>query len=210
MAKKKITKKQSSRKTNAKLKIDSQNSKKHNKKAKGLSAFFSNDIWPIERDLLIRPDRFRYVRKMVKDDGCVFCKAADGHIGAETLKVYETQSSMIVLNKYPYNSGHILVLPKRHCGSLLKLTDDEYLDLQLTQRKAVAAVSEVYQPTGLNMGMNHGAVAGAGIPDHLHYHVIPRWAGDVNFFPLIAETKVVIETLEQSFERLLSYFSKLK
>jgi ATP adenylyltransferase len=117
---------------------------------------------------------------------------------------------MVLINKYPYNSGHILVLPKRHCGNLLSLTENEFTDLHRTLKIAMAGVQQVYSPAGFNLGMNHGAVAGAGIPDHLHYHIVPRWAGDVNFFPLIAETKVVIESLEQTFDRLLSYFKGLK
>lgn len=166
------------------------------------------EVWPLERDVLVRPDRMKYVRKLVKPEGCVFCRASEGEVSFETLCVYKSEHSMVVLNKFPYNSGHVLVLPQRHCGDMLKLKDEEYMDLQWTVRKVMAAIIEAYEPGGINLGVNHGAVAGAGIPEHLHYHLIPRWAGDVNFFPLIAETKVLVESLEQTYEKLWSILRK--
>lgn len=169
----------------------------------------NSEVWPLERDVLFRPDRYKYVRKIIKPEGCVFCKASKEAPAFETLCVYKTKHSMILLNKYPYNSGHILILPLRHCGDLLLLSDEEFMDLQNCIRKAMKALNDVYQPGGINVGLNHGATAGAGIPEHLHYHMIPRWAGDLNFFPLIAETKVLVESLEQTYERLLEYFKKI-
>lgn len=177
------------------------------KKAAGLLQI-DQEIWPLERDVLFRPDRMKYVRKLIKPEGCVFCRAAKKEVSFETLCVYKTEHSMVVLNKFPYNSGHILVLPRRHCGNLLKLSDAEFTDLQNTVRKAMAALYKVYEPEGVNLGLNHGAVAGAGIPEHLHYHLIPRWSGDLNFFPLIAETKVLVETLEQTYEKLWGNLTK--
>lgn len=167
------------------------------------------EIWPLERDVLSRPDRMKYVRKLIPSEGCVFCNAAKGGISFETLCVYRSKHSMVVLNKFPYNSGHVLVLPQRHCGDVLQLTDEEYTDVQNTIRLSMKAIMEVYEPGGINMGLNHGAVAGAGIPEHLHYHIIPRWAGDLNFFPLIAETKVLVESLEQTYEKILGYFKDI-
>ncbi|MNJ98438.1 AP-4-A phosphorylase [compost metagenome] len=194
MAKKKTTKKAQPKKKSpsvrASLKIDEQ-------------------VWPLERDVLFRPDRMKYVRKLIKPAGCVFCTAATEDVNFETLCVYKTKHSMIMLNKFPYNSGHLLVLPRRHCGDLLKLSDVEFEDLNNSIRKAMAALNEIYQPGGINIGLNHGATAGAGIPEHLHYHMVPRWSGDLNFFPLIAETKVLVETLEQTYGRLLEYFKKI-
>ncbi|NUN06940.1 MAG: HIT domain-containing protein [Bdellovibrio sp.] len=166
------------------------------------------DVWPLERDVLFRPDRMKYVRKLIKQEGCVFCSAAKEAPTFETLCVFKTKHSMVVINKFPYNSGHLLVLPQRHCGDLLKLSDDEFADLQNTIRMTMKCLMDVYDPGGINVGLNHGAVAGAGIPDHLHYHVIPRWSGDLNFFPLIAETKVLVESLEQTYEKLWSNLKK--
>lgn len=210
-------------KTKAKLKTKSLVSKKKkpakavaNKKAAKKSSVKSSDflklgdqVWPLERNVLFRPERFKYVRKILEPTNCVFCAAAESEKKLETLCVYKTEFSIVVLNKYPYNSGHLLVLPIKHQGDLSDLSDKAYLDLMLTLRQATKAVTDIYQPAGFNLGMNHGKVSGAGIPDHLHFHIVPRWAGDLNFFPLIAETKVVIENLEQSFEKYLNYFSKL-
>jgi ATP adenylyltransferase len=164
------------------------------------------EIWPLERDVLFRPDRFKYVRKLIHPEGCVFCTAGKAKPGFDTLCVFKSQHSMILLNKFPYNSGHLLVIPQTHEGDLLKLSEVEFKDLHVTLRLAVEALQQVYQPGGMNVGLNLGAVAGAGIPAHLHYHVIPRWAGDLNFFPLVAETKTVIESLEMTFDRLIAYF----
>lgn len=168
------------------------------------------DIWPMERDVLFRPDRFKYVRKLIKPEGCVFCNAARNEISFETLCIYKSKHSMVVLNKFPYNSGHLLVIPLKHEGNLMALKNEVFHDLQDTLRLAMEALEAIYQPGGMNVGLNHGAVAGAGIPEHLHYHVIPRWSGDLNFFPLIAETKVVVESLEQTYDRLLGYFGKAR
>ncbi len=167
------------------------------------------EVWPLERDVLFRPDRLKYVRKLIHAEGCVFCTASKA-VSFETLCVYRTKHSMIVLNKYPYNSGHVLVLPIKHKGQIFALTEDEFADLHLTLRLAMKAITDTYQPGGINVGLNHGLTAGAGIPEHLHYHLIPRWAGDLNFFPLIAETKVVIENLEQTYERLQNFFESHK
>ena len=168
------------------------------------------DIWPLERDVLFRPDRMKYVRRLLPVTGCVFCRAQNEEPSFETLCVYKSEHSMVLLNKFPYNSGHVLVLPQKHCGDILQLSDSEYQDLMLLVRETMRALTEVYQPGGINQGLNHGAVAGAGIPEHLHFHVIPRWSGDLNFFPLIAETKVMVESLEQTYEKLSHYFKSQK
>jgi ATP adenylyltransferase len=166
-------------------------------------------IWPQERDLFLRPDRWKYVRKLVPSDGCVFCAARDRALSPQSLCLYQNRWAMVVLNKFPYNTGHLMVLPKRHTGQLLELSEEEYLATQSLLRKSLEFQQKEYGPAGFNIGLNHGAVAGAGIPDHLHWHVIPRWAGDTNFLPLIAETKIVPETLEQTYSRLKPYFDGL-
>lgn len=163
--------------------------------------------WPQPRQVMFRPERLNYVRKIVKPEGCVFCAAREAGVGAESLVIAIQGDAMLVMNKYPYNAGHLLILPKRHVGDFNELTPKEAADIFALQQKAVHALKDLYNPGGFNMGLNLGSVAGAGIPDHLHWHVIPRWPGDSNFFPLIAETKVVIETLERTFERLVPYFS---
>ncbi len=176
------------------------------------------DHWPIERDLLYRPDRFRYVRKLVRPTGCVFCSAAldpqksneqsEADREQARLVLHRESHSLVILNKFPYNPGHLLVVPFRHEGDLLALSEEEYGELHALVRVSVHALKQAYGCEGINLGMNLGAAGGAGIPDHLHYHLIPRWVGDSNFFPIIAETKVLAETLEQSHARLLPYFKK--
>lgn len=160
----------------------------------------------------MRPERLKYVRKIARPEGCVFCdaaKATKAQDQKDKLVIYRSEKAMIVLNKYPYNTGHVLVMPVRHCGDLEKLKKDEAEEVHALLPKAVEILKKTYNCAGLNLGLNLGAVAGAGIPDHLHYHVIPRWGGDTNFFPLIAETKMVVETLEETYGRLFKDFQKL-
>lgn len=180
------------------------------KRIKKTKSSLTEDIWPQGREVLHRPDRYKYVRKLVEPQECVFCLSASRRLGFSNLKLAESDHSMVVLNKYPYNTGHILVLPLRHVGDLTELSEKEYHDQQTLLGRAVRVIKEIYNPSGMNLGMNHGAVAGAGIPDHLHWHIVPRWSGDTNFFPVIAESKVLPETLEQSYERLLKGFKKIK
>lgn len=168
----------------------------------------AKNIWPLERDVLFRPDRLRYVRKLIRPEGCVFCLSHEREMDVESLCVYRSKHSMVIVNKYPYNSGHLLVLPRRHSGDLLELSQDEYRDLTEVLRLSMNALQDVYSPGGMNVGLNHGAVSGAGIPGHLHFHIVPRWAGDLNFFPLIAETKVVIEEVADTWTRLRDWFSQ--
>ena len=166
--------------------------------------------WPHVREVLYRPERKSYMVGKANEQGCVFCKSLNSGIGFESLMLAQTPASFVVLNKYPYNSGHLLILPKEHVGDMGALDQDSYYDLMDLLRKSVAAVQNVYQkpPHAVNVGLNIGKASGAGLPGHLHYHVIPRWIGDSNFFPLIAGSKVLPETLEQSYERLLGYFNE--
>jgi ATP adenylyltransferase len=167
-------------------------------------------IWPQERDFFERPDRYRYVRKLVSNDACVFCEAAKADLNAESLVLYRDRNIMVVMNKYPYNTGHLLLMPTQHIGNIWDLTDEVTAQLALWLKRSAQILSETLKCQGFNAGLNHGAVAGAGIPAHLHWHLVPRWSGDTNFFPLIAETKVLPETLEQTYNRLRPLFDKGK
>lgn len=169
-----------------------------------------SDIWPNEREVIESPHRMQYVRKIIKPEGCVFCTAAKSKPSAESLVVFSNKNWMVVLNKYPYNNGHLLITPKKHIAEFEKLADSSLMEMQLLTKHSLKILKKVYQPQGFNTGMNLGDVAGAGIPNHLHYHIVPRWGGDTNFFPLIAQTKLVIETGEQSFEKLRPHFAKLE
>ncbi len=185
-------------------------SKKKSQRVSIGSSKLKKTRWPhSDRGVLFKPERLKYVRKMIEVKGCVFCAARDAGPSPENLLLYRGKHAMVIMNKYPYNTGHLLVLPTRHCGDILALKAKEYAELSDLLRKSVAILTKVYNPSGLNVGLNLGAASGAGIPEHLHYHVIPRWNGDTNFFPLVANTKVVVETLEQTFERLIPYFRRL-
>lgn len=183
---------------------------KNKRTAQGMAGIdkLSLNIWPTEREIMARPDRYKYVRKLISPDTCVFCEAKLKGPSIESLVVYQSELAMVVLNKFPYNTGHLLVLPTRHCGNLTDLSEKEYLELMGLLRRTFNILQKAYTCTGFNIGLNHGAVAGAGIPDHLHWHIIPRWHGDTNFFPLIAETKVLPETLEQTYNRICPFFGE--
>ncbi len=171
-----------------------------------------SDIWPQERDFITRPDRMKYARRLKNEDVCVFCKsgqAKEAEFSMDNLVVWKNSFSQILLNKYPYNTGHLIVAPLKHGGSMFELSEEAYLDLMKTLRFAGEVVTETYKVQGLNIGVNHGKVAGAGIPEHLHWHVIPRWFGDTNFFPVICETKVFPETLEQTWTRITETIKRI-
>lgn len=162
-------------------------------KASGMSSHLSP---------LFRPQRKSYVKKEIKYKNCIFCEAAKKKPQFKTLCVYKSQHTLILLNKFPYNSGHLLVLPQNHEGDLTLLTQECYQELTQVLRMATSVVKKIYNPKGMNLGLNQGEAAGAGIPDHLHFHLIPRWSGDLNFFPLIGSSKVLIETLEETYEKM--------
>jgi len=192
----------------SKKKTAKKTKQKKGSRAAGLKTSKSKSSeWPAgQRNIFFRPNRLDYVRKLIKQDGCAFCSSAQKKQSFETLCVLKTEHSQIVLNKYPYNNGHLLVLPLHHCGNLLELSHEQYTDLHSTLKVAVEAIQAVYQPHGFNVGMNHGVTGGAGIPDHLHYHIIPRWNGDLNFLPLVAEVKLVIETVDTTYQKYVDYF----
>ena len=136
--------------------------------------------------------------------GCVFCSIRDG---AEDERVLaRTALGYTVLNKYPYNPGHLVIVPNRHVGDLADLEPEEHLDLQELLARSQRALRAAGDPHGFNIGMNLGRTAGAGIPDHLHWHLIPRWSGDTNFMPAIGQTRVLPELLAETYERLKPHF----
>lgn len=168
------------------------------------------NIWPTERDIMIRPERLKYVRKLIKVEGCVFCNAVKSGVGFENLVLHIGKTASVVMNKFPYNPGHLLIIPNRHVGEFTELNKNELYELQDLVKMSLQVLRDAYEPAGFNVGLNLGAAAGAGIPEHLHYHVVPRWKGDTNFFPLLAETKVIVEDLESTYERLLPLFKEQK
>ena len=140
--------------------------------------------------------------------GCVFCDAATRGDAAPLL-VCRGARCFVMLNLYPYNSGHLMVVPDRHVASLAEASAEELTELMMLTRRSEMALTEAYQPQGINVGMNLGRPAGAGIVDHLHVHLVPRWTGDTNFMSVIGEVRVLPEELEQTAERLRPIFARL-
>ena len=155
------------------------------------------------------PWRLAYVSGTKSNTGCVFCDAPRLP-ASESLLVDEGSACYVVLNLYPYNNGHLMVVPYRHTGTLASLTTDELSEVMLLTQRAEIALTEAYQPHGLNVGINLGKPAGAGILDHLHVHLVPRWSGDTNFMTAIGNVRVLPEDLQSSAKRLRPIFQRLR
>ena len=143
-----------------------------------------------------------------KKRGCFFCKKLKEKKDRKNLILYEGEYVFVVMNKYPYNNGHLMIVPKRHYLDLEQLDNKELEELFDLLRASIKVLKACFRPHGFNIGINIGKVGGAG-EDHLHLHVVPRWAGDTNFMPVIGETKVVPEYLEKTYQRLHSAFADL-
>jgi ATP adenylyltransferase len=143
-------------------------------------------------------------------DGCVFClAAAENGDGADALVIHRSQRAYVILNLFPYNNGHLMVVPQRHVAMLAETGPEELSELFGLTRLAEMALSEAYSPQGINVGLNLGRAAGAGVADHLHIHLVPRWVGDTNFMTVVGESRVLPETLEQTVARLSPIFARL-
>jgi ATP adenylyltransferase len=141
-----------------------------------------------------------------KEEGCIFCKALSDH---DNLTLYKGEVTMVIMNKFPYINGHLLVAPTRHIAGLNQLSKDEMGNLLLTVEQSVEILKQVMSPDGFNVGLNLGKVAGAGIEEHLHFHIVPRWFGDTNALTVFADVRVIPEHLETTCKSLRPYFNKL-
>jgi ATP adenylyltransferase len=147
------------------------------------------------------PWRLEYIKSADDEPGCVFCAAVTGD-DEERLVIHRGRRAIALLNKYPYSSGHFVVAPIRHIGEYGELAEDEVLELHRLAAAGMGALAQLYAPQGYNLGWNLGRIAGAGVVDHVHLHVVPRWAGDTNFMPVLAEVKVLPEYLAETRRRL--------
>jgi ATP adenylyltransferase len=154
------------------------------------------------------PWRLEYIKSADDDGGCIFCAAAAGGDDAERLVVHRGAHAIVLLNKYPYASGHFMVASTRHVGEYGELTDEEVLDLHRLASAGMGALAQLYAPQGYNVGWNLGRIAGAGVVDHVHLHVVPRWAGDTNFMPVLADVKVLPEHLDETRKKLAEAWPK--
>jgi ATP adenylyltransferase len=156
------------------------------------------------------PWRMAYIQEnkdAPEDRPCVFCALLDGADADGDRVLRRDEHAFATLAKYPYNPGHLLVLPTRHEGDLEALTPEEHAAISALLARSVRALRETSAPHGFNVGLNLGHVAGAGIPEHLHWHVVPRWGGDTNFMPVVGQTRVLPELLAESFAKLAPAFA---
>jgi ATP adenylyltransferase len=147
------------------------------------------------------PWRLEYIKSANEESGCLFCDAAAGG-DEERLVLRRGERALALLNKFPYSSGHFMVAPVRHVGEFAELEGDEVVELHRLASAGMGALAETYAPQGYNVGWNLCRIAGAGVVDHVHLHVVPRWAGDTNFMPVLADTKVLPEHLEETRRKL--------
>ena len=159
-------------------------------------------------DQLWAPWRMELIEKGGGQQGCIFCELPRQRDDRKNLILGRTPHTFAILNRFPYNNGHLMVVPRTHLSDLVALAREEHEELAEMLRVAIRLVGTAYNAQGINVGMNLGRSAGAGIADHLHWHVVPRWQGDTNFMPVIGDTKVMIEHLEASWDRLRPLFDR--
>ncbi len=149
-------------------------------------------------------------KKKTGSEKCVFCSQMENPEREENLVVHLGKSAAVLLNKFPYNNGHLMVMPIRHVGRLDEIKEEEILEIFSLTKKSLQALRAAMEPHGFNMGLNLGKTAGAGIEEHLHLHIVPRWEGDTSFMPVLAETKVIPEHFMQTFRKLKKAFAEIE
>jgi len=158
--------------------------------------------------VLWAPWRMGYILAENKADGCIFCPGTDRNVDQERLILHVGPRTMVVMNRFPYNNGHLLVAPVKHVSSLERLNQDETLGLLLMVRKSIEILKQVMKPDGFNVGLNLGHVAGAGMENHMHFHIVPRWKGDTNFMTVIEDVRVIPEHIKATYAKLVPLFQK--
>ena len=154
------------------------------------------------------PWRMEYVGSDQEREGCIFCPGHDRAQDEKKLILYRGEWSIVLMNRFPYSNGHLLVAPLRHISSFDALSQDEKLDLLSMIERSLSALKEVMDPAGFNIGMNLGKVAGAGVEDHMHFHVVPRWSGDTNYMTVLGEVRIIPEHIRATYEKLLPFFKE--
>lgn len=163
-------------------------------------------------DILFTPWRYPYLilPKSQQKTGCIFCDAAASKTSRETLTLYRNDAALVMLNRYPYTNGHLMVAPIAHEARLFESSDESLRALIRLTAEAQRILSDVYHPDGFNVGMNFGQVAGAGVADHYHLHIVPRWSGDSNFMTVTAQTRLVPEDLDVTYDKLQPHFNEIR
>jgi ATP adenylyltransferase len=155
----------------------------------------------LKLDKLWAPWRVEYIRNPGK--GCFFCKGLKIKDYKKALILEKGEKAFTIMNRYPYNNGHLMIAPIRHVGLIEHLNDNENLEINRLLVRAIRAINYAMKPQGYNIGINQGRVAGAGVVDHIHIHLVPRWQGDTNFMPILSETKVVSEALLETYDKII-------
>jgi len=163
-----------------------------------------------ERNLLWAPWRLEYIETADAPSGCIFCVKPKESEDRKNLIVHRGEKAFVMLNRYPYNNGHVMIAPYTHTADFSRLSDAEKLELMDLLSLTKEVLSLIMNPHGFNIGINLGRAAGAGIEDHLHVHMVPRWNGDTNFMPVLANVKVIPESLDQTWVKLTEGFQKVK
>jgi ATP adenylyltransferase len=159
--------------------------------------------------ILWAPWRLNYVKNADKEkNSCFICKAfeSDPAEDRNNLLLYRGKKALVILNKFPYNTGHLMVCPIRHTGDFLSLMPEELEEINFLIKKSIKALKRAYNPDGFNIGLNLGKVSGGSVDTHIHYHIVPRWQGDTNFMPIIGNAKVIPQSLDETYEILKRYW----
>jgi len=160
------------------------------------------------RTVVWAPWRMEYI-KGSREDGCIFCNRINRDDDRNDLILHRGGQGFIIMNRYPYNNGHLMAAPNRHVGDITELTDDESTELFGLVRLSVRMLTRTMNPDGFNIGVNMGKVAGAGVADHIHVHIVPRWNGDTNFMPVVGEVKVISDHILATYDSLLQSLTSL-
>ena len=159
-------------------------------------------------DVLWAPWRMEYIKSSPKAEGCVFCEKLLDTKDRENLLLHRSRHTFVLMNPFPYNNGHLMVLPRKHMPGMEGLEDEVLLDLMRTTQFCIDSLREAMSPEGFNMGINLGKVAGAGLADHLHLHIVPRWAGDASFMTVVGEVKVIPDHVTRTYDSLAEIFQR--
>jgi len=159
--------------------------------------------------VLWAPWRMKYILSEEREEDCIFCPGDDRGKDEERLVLYVGPKTLAMMNRFPYNNGHLLVAPRQHAPSLDHLSDEETLDLLNVVRSSIDILKKVMNPEGFNVGLNLGRVAGAGMEEHMHFHIVPRWNGDTNYMTIFGEVRVIPEHIRETYKKLRPDFDKL-
>jgi ATP adenylyltransferase len=156
--------------------------------------------------VLWAPWRMGYILSNQKDQDCIFCPGKNRNLDEERLILHVGKRTLVMMNRFPYNNGHLLVAPIRHVSGLDQLDEDGTLDLLLTVRRSIEVLKETMSPEGFNVGLNLGHVAGAGVEEHMHFHIVPRWKGDTNYMTVLDDVRVIPEHIQETYRKLRPAF----